>query len=130
MGHPEVVGLLQRHAEALEREARGEFVLPPDADRDTEFDSYDDEQRGDHEYDNLGFGAPMTAAAASVDASENKVRKFIQQFFIKVGSSWIANKWTSSGPTTISHFSPPILALSRKKPMRLTITLGKSALFG
>ena len=78
MGHPEVVALLQRHVEALEREARGEFVLPPDADRDTEFDSYDDEyNRGDNEYDNLGFGAPMTAAAVSV---ENKVRKFNQQF--------------------------------------------------
>ena len=68
MGHPEVVGLLQRHIEALEREARGEFVLPPD--HDTEFDSFD-EQR--HEYDNLGFGAPMAAASAE-KADAAKVR--------------------------------------------------------
>ena len=68
MGHPEVVGLLQRHIEALEREAQGEFVLPPD--HDTEFDSFD-EQR--HEYDNLGFGAPMAAASAE-KADAAKVR--------------------------------------------------------
>ena len=83
MGHPEVVGLLQRHLEALEREARGEFVLPPDVDRDTEFDSYDDEQR-DHEYDNLhGFGAPMTAA--EVDAREKQVNTKQFSVWVRVG---------------------------------------------
>ena len=56
-GRPEVIELLQRHIEALEREADGDFVLPAD---ETEFDSFD-EQR--HEYDNVGFGAPMVVAA-------------------------------------------------------------------
>ena len=66
MGHPEAVHLLQRHIEALEREAEGEFVLPPD--HDTEFDSFDEHR---HEYDNLGYGAPMAVAAAD---ETNKVQ--------------------------------------------------------
>ena len=66
VGHPEVVHLLQRHIEALEREAEGEFVLPPD--HDTEFDSYDEHRH--HEYDNLGFGAPLAA-----DTEGSKVPK-------------------------------------------------------
>ena len=66
MGHPEAVHLLQRHIEALEREAEGEFALPPD--HDTEFDSFDEHR---HEYDNLGYGAPMAVAAAD---ETNKVQ--------------------------------------------------------
>lgn len=70
MGHPEVVHLLQRHIEALEREAEGEFVLPPD--HDTEFDSYDEGHRT-HDYDNLGgFGAPMASAAGTAAAAAAK----------------------------------------------------------